>query len=95
MKKIIFYQDILEQKQTSGLITTLDELSIYYSTLDTITYWLAECRKLINKLCFPYNIFHFDILISGKTVEYFYNIPEEREISKLLTSSLGTYYTRR
>ena len=37
MKKIIFYQDILEQKQTSGLITTLDELSIYYSTLDTIT----------------------------------------------------------
>lgn len=69
---------------TSGLITTLDELSIYYSTLDTMTYWLAECRELINKLFFSYNIFHFDILISGKAVEYFYNIPEEREISKLL-----------
>lgn len=93
MKKIIFYQDILEQKQTSGLITTLDELSIYYSTLDTITYWLAECRKVINKLCFPYNIFHFDILISGKTVEM--KLTWISTHFFILTSSLGTYYTRR
>ena len=69
---------------TTGIITTPDELSIYYSTLDTITYWLAECRELINKLFLSYSIFHFDFLISGKTVEYFYNIPEEREISKFL-----------
>ena len=78
---------------TSGLITTLDELSIYYSTLDTMTYWLAECRELINKLFFSYNIFHFDILISGKAVEYFYNIPEEREISKLLNLDIEHYFT--
>ena len=49
---------------TTGIITIPDELSIYYSTLDTITYWLAECRELINKLFMSESVFHLDFLIS-------------------------------
>lgn len=69
---------------TSGFIMTSDEVNIYYSILDVITYWLAECRELINELYLPYNVVHFDVLITGETIEYFHNTPEEREISKLL-----------
>ncbi|MDF2844509.1 MAG: hypothetical protein K0R00_2935 [Herbinix sp.] len=70
---------------TSDEIKKPEELNIYYSIIDAITFWLAECKDAIESMRFLHDVYQFNISISGKCVEYYYDIQEEREISELIT----------
>ena len=73
---------------TSDVIIKAEELNLYYSIIDAITYWLAECKDAIYSMRFSYDMYHFNVSISGECIEYYYDIREERKISELISTDM-------
>ena len=49
------------------------ELNIYYSMIDAISYWIGECSKIIEDKEFEKKYISIKINITGNTMEYFYD----------------------
>lgn len=74
---------------TSDVIIKAEELNLYYSIIDAITYWLAECKDVINSMRFSHDMYQFNVSISGEYIEYYYDIREERKISELISIGIN------
>lgn len=53
-------------------ISSPQEINIYYSLVDTISYWLSECKNIINMYVFPYTIYTIHLSIAGDIKEYYF-----------------------
>ena len=53
-------------------ITDIEQINLLYSFADAISYWLSECKDIIESYEFPYDIYILHILLNGKLVEYYY-----------------------
>ncbi len=58
-------------------IFDMNELNIYFSTVDAISFWLAECRKIIENLEFKYETRSFCISLTGNISDYGLDIKDE------------------
>lgn len=69
---------------TSDEIKEEIELNLYFSILDTITFWLSECRVIIENMELPFRTYHFNVVLGGEKREYYYENNEEKPLKDLL-----------
>ncbi len=55
-----------------------EEMDLYFSIVDAISYWIAECKEIIESYNFPYDFINLQILLSGNIQEYYYEINEAK-----------------
>ena len=53
-------------------IQNFDEINLYFSLIDSISYWMAECKQIIEKFDLPFVVYVFNISLSGIPKEYYY-----------------------
>lgn len=53
-----------------------EEIDLYFSIVDAISYWLAECKKLIESYNFTYEFLNLQIMLKGNLQEYYHEIQE-------------------
>ncbi|AKC63121.1 Uncharacterised protein [Clostridium sporogenes] len=61
----------------SGEIIEYEELNLYFSIVDAISYWIEECRGIIENYNFVFDIIKLQIKLSGKLKEYYYSVEEK------------------
>lgn len=61
------------------------ELNIYHSVIDTISYWLGECRSIIEKKDNIQRHKSIKITITGECLEYFYDKPAHNSIEDTIS----------
>lgn len=57
---------------TTDEIQSFEEINIYFSLVDAISYWMAECKQIIELFDFLYRVYVINISIMGKPQEYYY-----------------------
>lgn len=57
---------------TTDEIQSFEEINIYFSLVDAISYWLAECKQIIELFDLSYYVYVFNISLTGKPKEYYY-----------------------
>lgn len=67
-------------------IQSFEEITIYFSLVDAISYWLAECKQIIELFDLFYYAYVFNISLTGKPKEYYY----ERNMVVLYSECIGT-----
>ncbi|MBR3446368.1 MAG: hypothetical protein IKH27_00995 [Oscillospiraceae bacterium] len=70
---------------SSDLYTKSDELSVYYSLVDLISYWLGEVRCILEKHIFPFS----SIVIINKLTDDIEKYYHEQELSSPLQELLN------
>lgn len=85
-KKMSYYLEFNEFKLwvKSDKINDTDELNICNSLLDTITYWLSECRKILNQIISKNKIYEIQIILSDNVKQYYEYIENPKHISESL-----------
>lgn len=54
------------------IITEYNQVNIFNSLVDAISYWMAECKLIIDKYSFPYAVYTIHLSISENFLEYQY-----------------------
>ena len=54
------------------IIKEVEQVNIYYSFVDAITYWLAECKCIIELYNFPFDVYTIHISLTGESDEFYY-----------------------
>lgn len=67
---------------TSDKIVEYSDVNLYMSIMDTISFWLSECKNIIEKMNFKYRVFHFNVKLDGNRKKFYYKIDNN---SSLLT----------
>ncbi len=57
---------------TTAEIQNFEAINIYFSLIDSISYWIAECKQIIKQFNLPYYVYVFNISLSGIPKEYYY-----------------------
>lgn len=57
----------------SEKIKDSEELNIYHSIIDAISYWISECKKIIENKKITQKYICIKVNIKGSSIEYFYN----------------------
>ena len=57
----------------SPQIVEFEGLNLYFSIVDAISYWLEECKDIIERYNFAFNVIKFQIKLAGNLQEYYYN----------------------
>lgn len=57
-------------------IGQLEGLNLYFSIVDAISYWLTECREIIERYNFAYDLIKLQIKLTGNLQEYYYKVEE-------------------
>lgn len=60
----------------SPKIIEYDELNLYFSIVDAISYWLSECREIIENYNFDFDMIKLEIKLTGNLKEYYYKVEE-------------------
>lgn len=71
---------------TTDEIQSFEEINIYFSLVDAISYWLAECKQIIELFDLFYYVYVFNISLTGKPKEYYY----ERNMVVPYSECIGT-----
>ena len=61
------------------------EFDIYYSMIDTISYWIGECEKIIEDKKIENKYINIIINITGNSIEYFYNKEYNKSIENTIS----------
>ncbi|MFW2503469.1 hypothetical protein ACN078_20300 [Clostridium diolis] len=61
----------------SSEILGSEELNVYFSIIDSISYWLGECKNIIERSNFLFDMIKLEIKLTGNLREYYYNIQEK------------------
>ena len=56
----------------TDIITEPEQINIYYSLVETISYWLAECKPIIELYNFQFEVYTIHISLTEKTVKSYY-----------------------
>lgn len=51
-----------------------NELNVYHSMIDAISYWIGECKKIIEDKEFREKYISIKITITGNSIDYFYDV---------------------
>jgi hypothetical protein len=62
---------------TEGNITSMEKANVLYSIIDTISYWLAEAKEIINRMTFETDAIRIHVDLSA-SIEQYYNMLEKR-----------------
>jgi len=60
----------------SPQIAEIEGLNLYFSIVDAISYWLAECKEIIERYNFAFDVIKLQIKLTGNLQEYYYAIEE-------------------
>lgn len=62
---------------TEGTVTSLEKANVLSSIIDTVSYWLAEAKEIINRMTFKTDALRIHVDLSDSIEEY-YNMIEEQ-----------------
>ena len=62
---------------TEGNITSMEKANVLYSIIDTISYWLAEAKEIINRMTFRTDAIRIHVDL-GESIDQYYNMLEKR-----------------
>ena len=66
-------------------ITEYEELNLYFSIVDGISYWLEECKDIIESYNFAFDMIKLQIKLSGNLKEYCYKVEEMNDWKDLVS----------
>lgn len=69
---------------TSGEIQETADVNLIYSIMDTISYWLAESKDIIEDMELLNTLYHFSIILEGDKKAYYYAPTEDIAVSNLI-----------
>ncbi|MCD9025594.1 hypothetical protein [Cohnella silvisoli] len=52
-------------------INEYESINVYFLIVDSISYWLAECKKIVECCNFAFDMIKIQIILSGNTSEYY------------------------
>src|SRR5699024_5277048 len=65
-------------------IKDVESLNLYYSISDAISYWLSECKEIIESYNFTSNIIKLRIKLTGNIQDYYYKAEKPGNLKELL-----------
>lgn len=74
---------------TTEEIQSFEEINIYFSLVDSISYWMAECKQIIEQFDLYYYVYVFNISLTGKTKEFYYERSMVVPYSKCLETEIS------
>ena len=78
---------------TSGEIKEKADVNLNFSIMDTISYWLAECKDIIEDMELLNTLYHFSIILEGDKKAYYYAPTEDITVSDLIrVEKRGRHY---
>ena len=78
---------------TSGEIREKADVNLNFSIMDTISYWLAECKDIIENMRLLNTLYHFSIVLEGDKKAYYYAPTEDIAVSDLIrVEKRGRHY---
>ncbi len=69
---------------TSDEISEKVDVNLNFSIIDTISYWLAECKDIIEDMELMDTLYHFTVILDGDKETYYYAPTEDIAISDLI-----------
>ena len=69
---------------TSEEIKEMADVNLNFSIMDTISYWLAECKDIIEDMELLNTLYHFSIILEGDKKAYYYAPTEDIAVSDLI-----------
>lgn len=70
-------------------ITKYDQLNVYFSVLDVISYWLSECKDIIEQFCLPYDYYVIQISLFDNIKEYYYERKDVKPFEESILSEIS------
>lgn len=61
-----------------------EELNVYHSIIDAISYWIGECEKIIEDKAIAEKYISIKINMIGNSMEYFYDQEYKGDCLKIL-----------
>lgn len=78
---------------TSGEISEKEDVNLNFSIVDTISYWLSECKDIIENMELMDTLYHFTVTLAGDKKTYYYAPTEDIAISDLIqVEGSGRHY---
>ena len=69
----------------SEKVKDTEELNVYYSIIDAISYWIGECKKIIEDKTIVEKYISIKINMIGNSIEYFYDQKYKGSIEDTIT----------
>lgn len=69
---------------TSDEIEDELDINLYFSIIDTLSYWLAECKTIIENMELYNTLYHFNVVLEGDKRTYYYEPTENIALRKLI-----------
>ena len=69
---------------TSDEISEKIDVNLNFSIIDTISYWLAECKEIIENMNLVDTLYHFAVALEGDKETYYHAVTEDIPVSELI-----------
>lgn len=69
---------------TSDEIVEKIDINLYSSIIDTLSFWLAECKTIIEKMDLNDILYHFNIILYGNKKEYYFEPTEDIALEDII-----------
>lgn len=69
---------------TSDKIVEEMDINLYASIMDMLSFWLAECKTIIEKMDLCDTLYHFNIVLDGEKKTYYYAPTEDIVLSDII-----------
>lgn len=66
-------------------IEEFEGLNLYFSIVDAISYWLAECSEIIEHYTFAFEMIKLQVKLTGAIQEYYYETDETGNLRELIS----------
>ncbi|ASN03852.1 hypothetical protein [Virgibacillus necropolis] len=62
-----------------------EELNLYFSIVDALSYWLAECSEILERYTFAFDTIKLQIKLTGSIDEYYYKAEQNSNLMDLIS----------
>lgn len=69
---------------TSDEVVEELDINLYFSIMDTLSFWLAECKMIIENMDLYDTLYHFNVILDGDKKTYYYAPTEDIAVSDLI-----------
>ena len=69
---------------TSDEISEKVDVNLNFSIIDTISYWLAECKEIIENMKLVDTLYHFAVVLEGDKETYYHAVTGDIPVSELI-----------
>lgn len=78
---------------TSDEIVEKMDINLYMSIMDTLSYWLAECKIIVENMDLYDTLYHFNVILDGDKKAYYHSPTDDIALSDLIyTEGCGRHY---